>query len=186
MSAMVVASCGGHKDKATDSAAPPAAVDPASIKGPQLRMGDLIYNITDVHLFDYKSKDSRPYLTNLPAPDKGTQLLGVFLRVYNVGAKPEPAAVGYLLEPQKQPGLVEQNIDVQTPLAMKVGSQVKPGAVYPAADQGKYTGAMLLYPVSGPSTRAQPFDLVIHDGVTGAIAKLEVPHVKELSGNAGL
>src|ERR1700710_2909687 len=83
-----VALTGGDDKTKTASNAASSGPVPA-IAGPQIRIGDLIYNISDVHVFDFKSDESRPYLTNMPVPAAGTQLLGVFMRVYNVGTKPQ-------------------------------------------------------------------------------------------------
>jgi hypothetical protein len=183
---VIVAVTSGGDDKTVTASNASSAGPVPALTGPQIRIGDLIYNITGVHVFDYKSPESRPYLTNIPAPTPGTQLMGVFMRAYNVGTKPQPLAAAFLLEPQKNPNLVEMVIDVQTPLAMDVTSSVPAAGVYPAAGtsaaKSKWKGAMLLYAISGPSTRAQPFDLVIHDAA-GGIAKLEVPRIKVLPGN---
>src|SRR3954454_10221077 len=143
----VAAGCG---DKAP--AAKPAAVAPKDlppIQGAQMQVEGLIYNVTDVRILQYGKASDAPYLTNLERPPEGTAYLGVFMRVYNPTGKDLPSAPGYLLEPSKQPGLVEQNSASESPYDLAMGATVKAKNVLPepgsAAAKGEIPGALLLY-----------------------------------------
>jgi hypothetical protein len=149
------------------------------IEGAQMQVEGLIYNVTDVRVLDFDEPADTPYLTNLHKT-KGSGYLGVFLRVYNPTGKNLPSAPGYLLEPSKQPGLVEQNSASESPYSLALGATVKANSMLPepgsAAAKGTVPGALLLYPISKETTDSQPFDLVVHTA-KGAIAKLRLPHV---------
>ncbi len=183
----VVLTSGGGSDPVKRTSEAVATATPAlpAIQGPQLRMGDLVYNVTDVRVMNYDSPSSAPYLVNLQRPAKGAGYLAVFLRVYNLGKRKQASAAGYLLEPSKQPGLAEMVKPAESPYQFTLGQAVPAGGVVPApgtpAAAGKFPGGMLLYGINGDSTKNQPFDLVIHDA-DGRLAKLRLPPVPSLTG----
>jgi hypothetical protein len=176
-----VAGCGG--DAPAKKPAPVAPKDLPPVQGAQMQVEGLIYNVTGVRILEYGDAADAPYLTNLDRPPEGTAYLGVFMRVYNPTGKNLPSAPGYLLEPSKQPGLVEQNSASESPFDLAMGATVKAKNVLPepgtAAAKGTVPGALLLYPISKETTDNQPFDLVVHTA-KGAIAKLRLPHVPKL------
>jgi hypothetical protein len=180
---LVVLLTGGDEKKPPARAAYSGPLPP--IEGAQMEVEGLVYNVTDVRILKHGSEADAPYLTNLEPPADGTGYLGVFLRVYNRGRKDLPSAPGYLLEPSKQPGLVEQNSASESPFSFPMGATVQAGGMVPVpgskAAGGKVPGALLLYPITKESTDAQPFDLVVHTA-GGGIAKLRLPKVPTLHG----
>ena len=158
------------------------AIDPASIQGPQVRIGDIVYNVTAVRVLRRDRPSDAPYLPNKQAPPKGVAYLGVFLKLYNLnGDKAQPSAPGYLLEPTKAPGLVVMQQASESPYDFK-GGDVPAASVIPdpGAAAGPIPGALLLYNITGPMTRAQPFRLVIHTGAENGFIIL--PRVPNLTG----
>src|SRR6478609_3961479 len=82
----VAAGCGGgHSDDQPTAAKSPATATGTlpPIKGLQIGVAGLTYNVTGVRLLDFKDPANQKYLVNLPAPGTGDGYLGVFLRVYN-------------------------------------------------------------------------------------------------------
>jgi|tagenome__1003787_1003787.scaffolds.fasta_scaffold20666001_2 hypothetical protein len=175
---LVVVIAGGDDD-------PPPAKPVVAAKGMapvgdlRLEAEGLIYNVTDVRVLDFDDPLAAPYLTNLHKI-KGTDYLGVFMRVYNPTGKDLASASGYLLEPSKQPGLAEQNNATESPFSLVMGATVKAKNMLPepgsAAAKGTIPGALILYPISKETTDNQPFDLVVHTP-KGALAKLRLPTV---------
>jgi hypothetical protein len=186
----VVIAGGGDETPSGERAA--AATTPAPalppIQGLQIGVEGLIYNVTDVRLLDFDSPSAAPYLTNLQRPAKGNAYLGVFLRVYNPTGRAMGSAPGFLLEPSKNPELVEQNKATESPYSFKLGASVPAKGVIPvpgsAAASGQFPGGLLLYGVTSNTTKAQPLDLVIHTA-KGTIAKLRLPPVPQVNGKPG-
>jgi hypothetical protein len=153
----------------------------ASIQGPQVRIGDVVYNVTAVRLLNRNRPTDAPYLVNKEAPPKGIAYLGVFLKLYNMNPdKKQPSAPGYLLEPTKAPGLVVMQQSSESPYTFPGGDVPPAGTIPdPTAASGPIPGALLLYYVNGKMTRAQPFRLVIHTGdANGFIILPKVPNLK--------
>jgi hypothetical protein len=157
---------------------------PESIQGPQVRIGDLIYNVVDVRILKPDRPDDAPYLVNQPRRPKGNAYLGVFLKIYNQNADAEQAsAPGYLLEPLKG-SRAAMNQSTESPYQLVLASNVPAGGQLPvpgtAQDGGPYEGAFLLYVVNSDMTAAQPFRLVVHTGEqTGFVV---LPPVPKLAG----
>jgi len=162
-----------------------------SIQGPQVRLGDLTYVITNVRVLDPNRPSDAPYVTNLEPVPKGRDgtsrvYFGVFLKVYNHNAtQAEPSASGFLLEPSLEPGLVAQNAWSESPYRLDQGATVPAGGVLPipgsAAAAGPIEGGLLLYVVSPAMTKAQPFRLVVNNGTEmGAIV---LPKMARLPGS---
>jgi hypothetical protein len=171
------------KNSAKNASAPA----PPPIQGLQMAVDGLIYNVTDVRRLDFDSPSAAPYLTNLQRPGKGSAYLGVFLRVYNPTNKPMASAAGYLLEPSKRPVLVEQVKNMESPYSFRMGATVPAKSVIPtpgtAAASGKFPGGLLLFGITGETTKAQPLDLVVHTA-KGGIAKLRLPPVEQVNGKS--
>src|SRR3954451_19192760 len=177
---------GGDDATADKSAAKNASAPaPPPIQGLQMAVDGLIYNVTDVRLLNFDSPSAAPYLTNLQRPAKGSAYLGVFLRVYNPTDKPKPSAAGYLLEPSKDPVLVELAKASESPYSFQMGATVPAKGVIPkpgsAAASGKFPGGLILYGITAKTTAAQPLDLVVHTA-SGQIAKLRLPPVPQVNG----
>jgi hypothetical protein len=176
----------GAGDDATgatgDAAATPVPLPP--IQGPRLKVGDLLYNVTDVRILRRNRPADAPYLVNLERPPKGNAYLGVFVRVYNLSPKKEPSAVGYLLEPSRSPGRAQMVLASESPYQLELGGAVPAGGQLPvpgsAAAEGKVPGALLLYRINGDTTANQPLDLVIHTPA-GETAHLRLPPVPKLT-----
>jgi len=188
LATVLIARGGGQG--ASASAETPAAPKPVppSIQGPRTRIGDLVYNLTNMQLLDVDNPSDAPYLVNLNAPAKGTAYLGVFVRVYNLSDKPLPSASGYLLEPEGNPVLVEQTMPAESPYIMPAGATVPAGGVLPVpgttAAAGKIPGGLLLFPVDKAVTSNQPLNIVIHTA-EGKLAQLPLPKLPKLTGYAG-
>jgi hypothetical protein len=182
---VLIARGGGDPSAEKGTGKNASAPAPPPIQGLQMAVDGLIYNVTDVRLLNFDSPSAAPYLTNLQRPGKGSAYLGVFLRVYNPTDKPMPSAAGYLLEPSKDPVLVEQVKSSESPYSFKMGATVPAKGVVPtpgtAAASGKFPGGLLLYGVTGKTTKAQPLDLVVHTA-KGGIAKLRLPPVPQVNG----
>jgi hypothetical protein len=175
----------GDGDEAT------ATAPPESIQGPQVRLGDLTYVITNVRVLDPNRPSDAPYVVNLEPVPKGRDgtsrvYFGVFLKVYNHNTdKAEPSAPGFLLEPTQAPGLVAQNQWSESPYRLDQGATVPAGGQLPipgsASAGGPIEGGLLLYVVSPAMTKAQPFRLVVNDGTQmGAIV---LPKMNRLPGS---
>ena len=177
---VVVVLTGGDDKKPVAQARDTGPLPP--IKGPQIGVEGLVYNVTNVHVLDFDDPLDAPYLTNL-SPTEGTELLGVFVRIYNTTGKNLPSAPGFLLEPTKQPGLVEQNNASESPFRLEPGATVKAKSMLPepvtAAAKGTTPGALIVYPISKETTDAQPFDLVVHTS-NGALVRVRLPQVPKL------
>jgi hypothetical protein len=158
---------------ATPSPAPTST--PPALDGPQLRAGDLLYNVTDVRILE-RPADARD-LVNLPKTERGVAYLGVYVRVYNLGGTDQPSAPGYLLEPSRAPSAAEMNMASESPAALQLGAPVPAGGALPAAPEG----GLLVYRINGEVTANQPLDLVINTG-SGELAKLTLPRVPKLAG----
>src|SRR3954470_18960707 len=65
------------KPTAASQGAAPASQKLPPIQGLQMAVDGLIYNVTDVRLFNYDSPSAAPYLTNLQRPATGNAYLGV-------------------------------------------------------------------------------------------------------------
>jgi hypothetical protein len=178
----VAAGCGHSNKPATAAKTAVATGNLPPIKGLQIGVAGLTYNVTGVRLLDFDDPASKPYLVNLPRPGTGDGYLGVFLRVYNPTAKPMASAAGFLLEPSKNPNLIEQYQASESRFTFEASSMVPAGGVIPKpGSDGKYPGGVLIYAVTNAHTAAQPFDLVIHTA-EGGIAKLRLPAVKQIKG----
>ena len=160
-----------------------AAPTPLSIQGPQVRLGDLTYNVTNVRLLDRDKPAEAPYLVNNPVRPKGRAYLGVFIKIYNHDPNKDlPSAPGYLLEPQRNPSLVAYNQASESPYSLDQGGTVPAGGVLPVPGSpsaaGPIAGALLLYVVSDKMTAVQPFRLIINTGTQlGAITLPPVPKI---------
>jgi hypothetical protein len=154
------------------------------IEGLQTTVDGLIYNVTGVRVLDFDNPSSAPYLTNLERPDKGSALLGVFLRVYNPSAVAVTSSSGFLLEPSKQPGLAEEVAPSESPFSFTLGAKVPAKGVIPVpgspAASGQFPGGLLSFPIDGMTIKNQPLFLVVHTA-QGTIAKLKLPRVPALS-----
>src|SRR5262245_29116870 len=106
-----------------------------SIQGPQVRIGDLVYNVTAIRVLRLNKRGDAPYLTNYPPPPRGNAYLGVFLKFYNMNAtRALPSAPGYLLEPIKNPGLVTGLQSSESPYALIPGAEVPAGGELPVPE----------------------------------------------------
>ena len=167
----------------SEAKAPAQPPPPLSIQGPQVRLGDLTYNVTDVRLLDRDKPSEAPYLVNTPVRPKGRAYLGVFLKIYNHNPNRErTSAPGYLLEPSADPSLVALNQWSESPYRLDQGGIVPAGGELPlpetASAAGPIEGGLLLYVVSSEMTKAQPLRLVINTGTKlGAIALPPVPKI---------
>ena len=166
------------------------AVDPTprSIQGPQVRLGDLTYVVTNVRLLNRDKPVDAPYLVNLQAPPKGAAYFGVFLKIYNNNPdKDLPIAPGYLLEPLRDPSLVVLNQASESPYWLDMGGKVPAGGELPIPGSpsaaGPISGGFLLYVVNSKMTAVQPFRLIINTGTE--IGAIKLPPVPKLSGGAG-
>src|SRR6478672_9138581 len=147
----------------------PAETTPRSIQGPQVRLDDLTYVITDVRLLNRNKPVDAPYLVNAPVRPKGRAYLGVFLKIYNNNAdKALPSAPGYLLEPQKNPSYVVYQQWSESPYRLDPGTTVPAGGELPvpgsSSAAGPITGGLLLFVVRKEMTDAQPLRLIINIG----------------------
>ena len=188
--ALVVLIVGGGDDsssgkRASATTKPAVALPP--IEGLKIEFEGLIYNVTDARVLDPDSPSDEPYLTNLQRPPKGTGFLGVFLRVYNPAGHAAVSAPAFLLEPTKQPGLVEQTLPSESRYAFEQGAKVPANGVTPVPGSptasGPIPGGMLLFPISTETTKAQPFNLVIHTA-KGGLASLRLARVPKLTGGS--
>jgi hypothetical protein len=110
----------------------------------------------------------------------------VFLKIYNNNPdKDLPIAPGYLLEPERDPSLVVMNQASESPYWLEMGGKVPAGGELPIpgspAAAGPIEGGLLLYWVSGPMSKAQPFRLVINTGTE--IGAIKLPLMPKLAGN---
>ncbi len=104
------------------------------------------------------------------------------MRVYNPTAKPAPSAAGYLLEPSKNPNLIEQYLPSESRFKFDAGTVVPANGVIPKpGSDGKDPGGLLVYLITRAHTAAQPFDFVIHTA-EGGIAKLRLPAIPQIKG----
>jgi hypothetical protein len=180
--ALVVLIAGGGDDSGKRASATTKPARPLPpIEGPKIEFEGLVYNVTDVHELDFDNPSDAPYLTNMERPPKGEGFLGVFLRVYNPTGAAATSAAGYLLEPTKNPGLAEQILPAESKFRFAIGAKVPGNGAIPAASGGA-PGGLLLYPISTDTTRAQPFDFVIHTA-KGGLANLRLPRVPKLKGH---
>ena len=159
-----------------------------SIQGPQVTIGDLIYNVTDVRLLNPSRPVDAPYLVNKGPLPKGMAYLGVFLKIYNTNPDEEQvSAPGYLLEPKSQPGLVMMNQASESPYTLDQGGTVPPGGEIPLPGSpsaaGPIKGGLVLYLIKGSTTNYQPFQLVVHTGEANGFIVL--PRVPKITGNGG-
>lgn len=176
--ALTVVLVWGDGDKTT-----PAAQ--GSIRGPQVRLGDLTYVVTNIRVLDRDRPSDAPYLVNLDSLPTGRAYFGVFLKVYNHNSKTaEASAPGFLLEPSRAPGLVGQNQWSESPYRLDQGASVPAGGVLPVPGSpsaaGPIDGGLLLYVVDGPMSAAQPFRLVVNTGTQ--IGAITLPRIPKLVG----
>lgn len=175
---VVLVSRGGGEGKAQ----PPPRL---SIQGPQVRIGDLVYNVTAIRVLQRNRPDDAPYLVNYPPPPRGNAYLGIFLKIYNMNPhKDLPSAPGYLLEPVKNPGLVTGLQSSESPYALVPGATVPAGGELPipgtAAAAGPTDGALMLIRISGKTTRSQPWRLIIN--AAPQLGAIVLPRVPKLGG----
>jgi len=176
--AVTVVLARGSGEKAT-------AQPPLSIQGPQVRLGDLTYNVTDIRLLDRNKPAEAPYLVNSPPRPKGRAYLGVFLKIYNHNQKRDrPSAPGFLLEPLRDPSLVVMNQSSESPYRLDQGGVVPAGGELPIPGSpsaaGPIEGGLLLYVVSSKMTAVQPFRLIINTG--SKLGAITLPAVPKISG----
>jgi hypothetical protein len=176
---------GGDSPAGSNTASTTKAPPGPPIQGLQVKVDNLIYNVTDVRVLDYDSPSAAPYLVNLRRPAKGSGYLGVFMRVYNRTKRDQVSAPGFLLEPSKQPGLVLMNNASESPYSLQQGAKVPAGSVLPvpgsAPASGTFPGGLLLYAINGDTTKNQPLDLIIHTA-KGTLGKIRLPPVPKLTG----
>lgn len=159
---------------------------PASIQGPQVTVGGLIYNVTAIRFLDRNRQADAPYLVNKDAPPKGLVYIGIWLKVYNPSGKDLPIAPGYLLEPYNDAVQVqmqqssESAYNLSDPIVPARGVVPVPGTTEAA---GPTPGGLLLYWLSNKVIREQPFRLVIHTGTANGFIFL--PKVPLLKGSGG-
>jgi hypothetical protein len=164
----------------------PEPAAPVALQGPQLRLGDLTYLVTDIRVLDRDRPADAPYLTNLQALPAGRAYFGVFLKIYNNADEERPSAPGYLLEPMRAPGLVVQNQWSESPYKLDQGGMVPARGVIPVpgspAAAGPIDGGLLLYVIKSAMTAAQPFRLIINAG--NELGAVKLPPVPKLTGGA--
>jgi hypothetical protein len=156
-----------------------------SIQGPQVRIGDLVYNITAIRILQLNKPGDAPYLTNYPPPPKGNQYLGIFMKVYNLNPdKDLPSAPGYLLESVNNPGVVTGLQSSESPYAYVPGAMVPAGSELPipgtAAAGGPTEGALMLIRIKGSMTQVQPWQLTINQAPQ--IVTIRLPRVPKFAG----
>jgi hypothetical protein len=159
-----------------------------SIQGPQVTIGDLTYNVTDVRLLKRNRPVDAPYLVNKDPSPKGLYYLGVFVKIYNNNPdKEQVSAPGYLLEPSRAPGLVVMQQASESPYNLDQGGVVPAGGELPIPGSpsaaGPIKGGLLLYWIKPSMTKAQPFRLVVHTG--NETAAIILPPVPKLTGTGG-
>jgi hypothetical protein len=175
----------GAGDDATGDTGTGSAPAPSlpPIQGPRLRVGDLLYNVTDVRILNRNRPADAPYLVNVQKPAPGNAYLGVFVRIYNLSAKEQPSAAGYLLEPSRSPGRAVMNQSSDSPYQLVLGAPVPAGGQLPVpgspAAQGNTPGGILVYRINGDVTENQPLDLVLNS--SGKLAKLRLPPVPRVA-----
>jgi hypothetical protein len=176
---------GGGQDAggATGTTVAPAPTPP-SIQGPRVKLGDLLYNVTDVRILKRNRPSDAPYVVNLQKAPPGNAYLGVFVRIYNLSAKTQTSAPGYLLEPSRSPGNAVMNQSSESPYQLAIGAPVAAGGQLPvpgsAAAEGKIPGGLVLYRINADVTSNQPLDLVLNTAA-GQLAKVRLPPVPQLT-----
>jgi hypothetical protein len=150
-----------------------------------VRLGDLTYVVTNIRVLNRDKPADAPYLVNLDSLPKGRAYFGVFLKIYNNNPNKDlPSAPGFLLEPQRAPGLVVQNQWSESPYRLDQGGTVPAGGELPIPGSpsaaGPVAGGLLLYVIKGAMTAAQPLRLIINTGTQ--IGAVRLPRVPKLSG----
>ena len=146
-------------------------------------MGDLVYNVADVRVLDYDSPSAAPYLVDTARPTKGNGFLGVFLRVYNLGTKPQRERARATCSSRPSSPASPSRIWASTTRSRSRSARpFRPAASCqsPARPRRRASSRarFLLYPINDETVKDQPFDLVIHDPLTGQLANLRLPIVK--------
>ena len=159
-----------------------------SIQGPQVTIGDLTYNVTDVRLLRQNRPVDAAYLVNKDPSPKGLYYLGVFIKIYNNNPhKDQISAPGFLLEPAKAPDLVVMQQASESPYNLDQGAPVPAGGELPIPGSpsagGPIKGGLLLYWITPKMTLKQPFRLVVHTGNQNGFIVL--PPVPKLTGTGG-
>jgi hypothetical protein len=161
--ALVVSGC-GHKN---------SNVTEAQTEGLYMDVGPLLYQVQISRYLNPADPEDVNYLKGLPQGmsmqlPKGQVWFGVWMRVQNVGKRPETATSQYVITDTEgndyRPIPLDTNIN---PFAY-VASEVGPGEFIPGPETPAYTGpiqgSLILFKLSTASLQNRPLTLKIEGG----------------------
>jgi hypothetical protein len=141
-------------------------------EGEPVELGELLYSVQITRFLNPDTTEDATYLEGLEAPPRGSQYLGVFMRVENEGSEPETIADHLTVTDIR--GNEFEVIETESPFALELGATIEgegelpePGS--PAAS-GPIKGGMVLFLIPDSSAEDRPLELEIPgDGESGRV-----------------